>query len=414
MYVTGGQPPRAPEPLSCLVRNTAGRIHNICQKDGHALSVSFANKTSFNGAGDKAIARAYTPTLSWLITLYIVYIWTIQVVIKDHAGVDDEAVTRGGDYLFSILGQHETKDIKRRSPSMLTYVGHKVVGRQGEQKTAILDLQAGHSSDIPKRWYDTEEQKLGGSLSEGELKAFEDISFAHHEAFQPDVEDESRSTGSKGKGNARDRMELDPDKIEYEEGPVGVKEEPITPSPVSPSWRQNLEDDEDNEVEELPSDVNATIPSASLSSFLIEILLRFSRTQIRGQSSIKALPGKISITNSSTRAAPKRHTMTSSGRTASEKKRASSDLSIKPTPIVHDHIACNEPNIPLRPGTEIKDAFIAWRKKWIIPQNRALPFLECAKRMELQLQGRSAKHDISRPILSRLAELQGGHVDGQL
>ncbi|KAG8914533.1 hypothetical protein FRC00_012701 [Tulasnella sp. 408] len=201
MYLTGGQPPRGPELLGCLLCNTATRIRNIFVADEDIITVIFANKTSYSGSGDKAVARAYPLKLGLMILTYIIIVKPITLILEDRAGLGDNEVALDRTHLFRINGrQLDTDDLNEvlvrlvakhvpefpggwtisEARQIMIYVGHKLVGEQvTEERVALLDLQAGHHSDIAERWYGKEESRLGGSMTEGRLKAFIQTSKAH-------------------------------------------------------------------------------------------------------------------------------------------------------------------------------------------------------------------------------------------
>lgn len=205
MYLTGGQPPRGPELTRCLLVNHAGRIRNIFTYDDHAITVLFANKTSYSGSGDKAIARVYPQDLSWIILMYILIIRPIELVLASYLGIDETMLEQDRTYLFSLLGRlFDSEDLSgglrqlvgvclKEFPKglglsdtrqVLTYMSQKTVAREvTQERVALLDLQAGHTTEIAKRWYGKEEHYFSGSLTEDELKAYMEISFAHHRAF---------------------------------------------------------------------------------------------------------------------------------------------------------------------------------------------------------------------------------------
>ncbi|KAG9018062.1 hypothetical protein FRB90_012478 [Tulasnella sp. 427] len=224
--------------------------------------------------------------------------------------ISNEAVAQDRDYLFSIMGrQLQIEGINdylvplvkahlsefpedftiSDARQALTYVGHKVVGNCAtEQRLVDLDMQAGHSSEIAKRWYGTE-QKLGGSLSEEELPAFRDISFAHHQASgvdRPEMGNDAQNSEDGENGP----MEVDEDGIEDVE--VGIKPKPITPSPAPSQWGTTVDDDEDDEVEELPSDEDAQGKVVSVTK---------DRTKVRPP------PAKISVKQPATKTSLRRH-----------------------------------------------------------------------------------------------------------
>ncbi|KAG9011789.1 hypothetical protein FRB90_007049 [Tulasnella sp. 427] len=210
MYLTGGQPPRGTELLAAQISNTATRIRNIFSVNGHAVSILFLNKTSYSGRGDRAVARAYPNKLTQVMFNYLMLIRPVEKALLSQIIDDRQRLQAYSTYLFcGIKGPLTTDDLNvgfrtlipqhfANFPQGLTiralrqigvYAGQKFVApRCTQDRVAILDLQAGHTSDIAKRWYGVEDNALMGNMADTQLEAFMEISFTHHKTFDLDQE----------------------------------------------------------------------------------------------------------------------------------------------------------------------------------------------------------------------------------
>lgn len=218
MYFSGGQPPRGTELLSTQLRNTSTRVRNMYIINRHAVNVSFVNKSSYRGQGDKAVARAFPLDVTELIINYTAVICPIEIALADAIGISQKALISSSIYLFHTPQHNLTTDdlnIKFRALAVnhlskcsngltirdlrqiMVYIGQKfVAARCTDDRLGILDIQAGHSTDAAKRYYGVEESTLSGNMTNTQLEAFTEMSFLHHfvcELLRPDEHPEQVS-----------------------------------------------------------------------------------------------------------------------------------------------------------------------------------------------------------------------------
>lgn len=210
LYLGSGQPPRGSELMSTLLVNIDTRVRNLFYSNNSAVLSHFLNKTSFNLKSDKAIVREVCHALSLVLLNYVAFFRSWEATLGKQVGWeanDIEWTLRrlfqlgprqlNTDILTSQLQQGWRKHVTRygdRFPGWGTadtrqnaiYVGkHCVrtpafVGNEGE---ALLDLQAGHTSNVARNWYGVEGNRLGGDIDPAITAQFCALSRGHHSSY---------------------------------------------------------------------------------------------------------------------------------------------------------------------------------------------------------------------------------------
>lgn len=204
MYLTGGQPPRGSELMATLLCNITGRPRNAYVINGDFVNVGLLNKTTFTLHQDKLIPRKFPPLLSAIIINYITFIRPIEHMFHLHSpNVDESDAQKSLTHLFYVnkkeLGTDQlTNHLKKLTLQYLhceygtadlrqqmIYWGMRFVkpSEKGEEGTALMDLQAGHSTGIARRWYGVETERLSGTMTSDMLHGFLGVSEGHHIAF---------------------------------------------------------------------------------------------------------------------------------------------------------------------------------------------------------------------------------------
>ena len=206
LYLTGGQPPRGTELMATLWKNLTTRIRNMYLINGFIVNVGFLNKTTFNQNEDKPIPRAYPKSLTHILINYLSFIRPIEhILYLESPKANLVTAPRLLTHLFATRGKmlttstltaqlklHTIKYLKCSDGfgtadmrQILIFVGMRYITPkiETEQQSSLMDLQAGHSSEIARRWYGVEFERFSTDISEEMLRAFMNISFLHHGEF---------------------------------------------------------------------------------------------------------------------------------------------------------------------------------------------------------------------------------------
>lgn len=206
-YLSGGQPPRGTELLGVTGLNSPSRPRNTYIIDGHMVFVIFFNKTTFIHGIDKPIPRALPLLLSSILINHIAFIRPLEHILTRHVlRMSRQQAAKCHSHLFFVNGRElETHDLTNRLMAttkehlhlpkglgtadmrqLLIYFGMRVVRTEQDTEIdrSILDLQAGHLTEIAKRWYGVELGRFPGNIDPSTVAAFMDLSFAHHTVYQ--------------------------------------------------------------------------------------------------------------------------------------------------------------------------------------------------------------------------------------
>lgn len=189
--------------MATLIRNLPTRVRNVLMVDGIMVNVGMLNKTTFTLKQDKLIPRAVPPLVSDIMASYIAFLRPLELILTMAAGqIPKEKAMPTTTHLFHVNGRHfETRDLTNGLidlskdklgvekglgtadfRQLSIFIAHKHFGSQviAEERCALLDLQAGHSSEIARRWYGVEADRLGGQINDAQLKAFMEASSIVH------------------------------------------------------------------------------------------------------------------------------------------------------------------------------------------------------------------------------------------
>ena len=204
VYLHGGQPPRGTELMSTLIMNLPTRIRNFIVINGKVFIVGFLNKTTFITNADKAIPRMFPDLLGKILVNYISFIRGIEHLFLTHTleNRDDAQSTLGR--LFHVNGRQLgtpdlTAGLKRITVKylkvkdgygtadlrqILIYISTRFIRDRaldkGDETQALLDIQAGHSSEVARKCYGIEMERLGGTVDTVKLQMFHGVSLLHH------------------------------------------------------------------------------------------------------------------------------------------------------------------------------------------------------------------------------------------
>lgn len=206
MYLTGGQPPRGTELLAAHPINIPTRPRNTYIINDHFVLVGFLNKTTFIHNKDKPIPRAYPFLLSCILINYLAFIRPIEYILTRHAlQLNSKQAKKCQTNLFFVNGRElETKDLTAvlkyltelyfglpkglgtaEMRHVLIYFGMRDVRteKDTEADRSLLDLQAGHVTEIAKRYYGVELGRFPGNIDPELIELFMKVSFAHHKVY---------------------------------------------------------------------------------------------------------------------------------------------------------------------------------------------------------------------------------------
>ena len=202
VYLHGGQPPRGTELMSTLIMNLPTRIRNFIIVHGKVFIVGFLNKTTFILDADKAIPRMFPNLLGKILINYISFIRGVEHLFLTHTLENRDDAQKTLSRLFHVNGRQLgtpdlTESLKRVTAKylkldegfgtadlrqILIYISTRFIRDRdnGDEMQALLDVQAGHSSEIARRRYGVEMERLGGTVDTMKLQMFHGVSLLHH------------------------------------------------------------------------------------------------------------------------------------------------------------------------------------------------------------------------------------------
>ncbi|KAG8898158.1 hypothetical protein FRB99_007633, partial [Tulasnella sp. 403] len=209
LYLTGGQPPRGSELVATLWRNTQGRRRNVVVLDGQLIVVGYLNKTTSTFGRDKLIPRGFIKEVTQILINYLVIFRPLEHLLLSQAGmlsredaakclthlffVNKKQLSTGNlthklefesKTRFGVAKGYGTADMRQ----ILIFIGQRRVmsrfpDKSGSEYPSTLDIQAGHTSDLARRWYGVEFERLSTLVTEDMLNAFLMVSLCHHIEF---------------------------------------------------------------------------------------------------------------------------------------------------------------------------------------------------------------------------------------
>jgi hypothetical protein len=197
--ISGGQPPRFTELLATQFLNTATRARNIYFFSGRVFNIGMLNKTTFQLKQDKPIPRQYPHLVGLILFHYISFVRPIEILFLFELG-QIEAANLSSSFLFHVCGnQLQRRAVTGRMEDLtedhvgyrfgiadfrqvIIFFGSKMVRKHdvNDRQRLLLDLQAGHSTEVAKQWYAVEAENLPSDLSSDVIEAFARVSTDHH------------------------------------------------------------------------------------------------------------------------------------------------------------------------------------------------------------------------------------------
>jgi hypothetical protein len=212
VYLLGGQPPRGSEHMATLIANLSTRIRNFIIAHGVVFIISFLNKTTFTLNADKAIPRMFPHLLAKILINYISFIRIIEHLFLRYTHKDRDATQATLSRLFHVNGRQLgtpdlTESLKRITRKylkvvnpnfdgfgtaelrqILIYISTRFIRHRahdkGDETQALMDIQAGHSSEVARKYYGVEMERLGGTVDSVQLEMFHQVSLLHHKEWK--------------------------------------------------------------------------------------------------------------------------------------------------------------------------------------------------------------------------------------